>query len=82
MVEEPFVNAPLMHPFRHPSFRATQLRALNFAESYNRRLLWVAAYDKILTSNVNMAKDKEELRKSAGWNFMTENVAAFQDCCH
>eukprot|EP00973_Karenia_brevis_P025549 3526622-Karenia_brevis.AAC.1 len=32
MVAEPFANAPLVHPFRHPSFHATQLRALNFVQ--------------------------------------------------
>eukprot|EP00973_Karenia_brevis_P094026 12420370-Karenia_brevis.AAC.1 len=63
MVEEPFANAPFVHPFRHPSLHATQLRALNSAKSHNRRLVWVAAYDKILTSNVNVAKDKEVFRK-------------------
>eukprot|EP00973_Karenia_brevis_P004615 631681-Karenia_brevis.AAC.1 len=38
MVEELLANAPFVHPFRHPSFHATQLRALNFAKSHNRRL--------------------------------------------
>eukprot|EP00973_Karenia_brevis_P063432 8816505-Karenia_brevis.AAC.1 len=37
-VEEPFANAPFVHPFRHPSFHTTQLRALNFAKSHSRRL--------------------------------------------
>eukprot|EP00973_Karenia_brevis_P076313 10598946-Karenia_brevis.AAC.1 len=27
-VAEPFANAPFLHPFRHPSFHAAQLRAL------------------------------------------------------
>eukprot|EP00973_Karenia_brevis_P067654 9413162-Karenia_brevis.AAC.1 len=54
MVEERFARGPFVHPFRHPSIHAT---------NHNRRLLWVAAHDKILTSNINVAKYKEELRK-------------------
>ena len=34
-----------------------------FAKSEGRRLLWVVAYDKVLSANVASGKDKEELRK-------------------
>jgi hypothetical protein len=29
----PFVDAPFVHPFRHPSHHAQQLRAINFAQA-------------------------------------------------
>eukprot|EP00973_Karenia_brevis_P023268 3204718-Karenia_brevis.AAC.1 len=63
MVEELFANAAFVHPFRHPFFHATQLTDLNFAKNHNRHLVWVALCDNILTSHVNVAKDKEEFRK-------------------
>ena len=34
-----------------------------FAKNRGRRLLWVAVYDKSLSNNVNIAKDKEEMWK-------------------
>ena len=58
-ISDPFAAAPYLHPFRHPSYHATQLRAIVFAKSKQRRLLWVTAYDKILTNNLNCPKDKE-----------------------
>ena len=58
-ISDPFAAAPFVHPFRHPSYHATQLRAIVFAKSKQRRLLWVTAYDKILTNNLNLPKDKE-----------------------
>ena len=68
-VSEPFAGAAYVHPFRHPSFHATQLRAIVFAKSKKRRLLWVTAYDKILTNNLACSKDKEELRKERWLEF-------------
>ena len=56
--EEPFAHAPYVHPFRHPSFHAQQLRALSFAKARNSRVLWVAAYDKLLRSDESHRKDK------------------------
>ena len=38
-MEEPFVDAPYVHPFRQPSFHAQQLRAMNFAKARGRRIL-------------------------------------------
>ena len=42
----PFDVAPFVHPFRYPSFHATQLRAIAFAKENNQQVFWVAAYDK------------------------------------
>ena len=58
-----------MHPFRHPYYHATQLRAIVFAKSKQRRLLWVTAHDKILTNNLSLTKEKEELRKERWLDF-------------
>ena len=65
----PFTSAPYVHPFRHPSYHATQLRAILFVKTYNRQLLWIAAYDKLLTSNVSSSEEKEELRKERWLEF-------------
>ena len=59
----PFDLAPYVHPFRHPSYHATQLRALLFAKSMARRLMWVRAHDKVTSNNLNIAKETEDLRK-------------------
>ena len=32
-ISDPFAAAPFVHPFRHPSYHATQLRAIVFAKS-------------------------------------------------
>ena len=61
--EEPFTNAPFVHSFRHPSYHAQQLRAINFAKATNRRLLWVTAHDVLKQSDAGHRKDQEELRK-------------------
>ena len=44
--DPPFDVAPFVHPFRYPSFHATQLRAISFAKANNAQVFWVAAYDK------------------------------------
>ena len=41
----PFSNAPYVHPFNAPKYHAQQLRALNFAKSTSKQLLWTVAYD-------------------------------------
>ena len=70
-VADPFSGAPYVHPFNHPSFHATQLRAIVFAKSKNRRLLWVTAHDQIVTNNLTTSKEKEELRKERWLEFHT-----------
>ena len=42
----PFDVAPFVHPFRYPSYHATQLRAIAFAKQNNQQVFWVAAYDE------------------------------------
>ena len=64
--EAPFDAAPFVHPFRHPSYHATQLRAIAFAKCKQTRLYWVAAYDKVVTGSLANTPDKEELRKAVG----------------
>ena len=62
-IADPFAGAPYVHPYRYPAFHATQLRAIVFAKSKNKRLLWVTAHDQIVAKNVNMTKAREEQRK-------------------
>jgi hypothetical protein len=44
---ETFATAAYVHPFRHPSYHATQLRALVFAKSKKKRLLWITATTRL-----------------------------------
>ena len=58
-VTDPFDAAPYVHPFRHPSFHATQLRAIVFAKNKARRLLWVTAHDVVSNKNL-VQEDRKE----------------------
>ena len=69
-IELDLIDLWYIHPFRHPSYHATQLRAIVFAKSNNRRLLWVIAYDKITDkTTTNCSKIKEEDRKERWLEF-------------
>ena len=68
-IADPFSGAPYVHPFNHPSYHATQLGAIVFAKSKNRRLSWVTAHDQIVTNNLTTSKDKEELREERWLEF-------------
>ena len=68
-VTNPFASAPYVHPFRHPSYHATQLRAILFAKSNKKQLLWVTAYDKIVSNSIAVSKEKEEARKERWLEF-------------
>ena len=59
----PFAAAPFVHPFRHPSYHATQLRTIVFAKSTQKRLLWVAAFDKVVSNALDGPAPKQEQRK-------------------
>ena len=67
--EEPFTHAPFVHPFRHPSYHAQQLRTLNFAKAMKRRLLWMTAHDVLKQSDGMHRKDQAELRKERWLEF-------------
>ena len=67
-LQDPFTSAPFVHPFRHPSYHATQLRAVNFAQTAGKRLHWVVAYDKLLVSAGTSTEDKE-MRKERWLEF-------------
>ena len=62
-IEEPFVDAPYVHPFRQPSFHAQQLRAMNFAKTRGRRVLWMKAVDKLCREEKRAQTEKEALRE-------------------
>ena len=66
---DPFAAAPYVHPFRHPSYHATQLRALVFAKTAQKRLLWVTAYDKVVSNNLDVPQQREEQRKERWLEF-------------
>jgi hypothetical protein len=68
-LEEPFTSAPYVHPFRHPSYHATQLRALDFAKAAGRRLHWVTAHDQLKAAGASVRSAKEELRKERWLEF-------------
>ena len=68
-LEEPFAAAPFVHPFRHPSYHATQLRAINFAKATSSRLHWTVAYDKMKVSNHTGDAETKELRKERWLEF-------------
>ncbi len=59
----PFVNAPYVHPFRHPSYHAQQLRAMSFAKTTNHRLWWITAHDKPGAAVHAVSHEKEQVRK-------------------
>ena len=44
-MEEPFAQAPYIHPWNAPKYHAQQLRALSFAKATNQRVLWIVAHD-------------------------------------
>ena len=64
--EEPFTDAPYVHPFRHPSYHAQHLRALNFAKAKNRRLLWLTAHDE-LKQGVHKRQPLQEEQRRERW---------------
>ena len=68
-VTNPFASAPYVHPFRHPSYHATQLRAILFAKTNKKQLLWVTAHDKIVSNSIAVSKEKEEARKERWLEF-------------
>ena len=65
----PFTDAPFVHPFRHPSYHAQQLRAVHFAKAHNKRILWVTAHDVMKTGNKTTSGEKAELRKERWLEF-------------
>ena len=62
-MQEPFTNAPYVHPSRAPSYFAQQLRAMNFAKATNKRLLWIIAHDVPSSLVSVLSGAKQELRK-------------------
>ena len=60
-LEPPFSVAPYVHPFNAPKYHAQQLRALNFAKSTSKQLLWTVAYD-IPAATEDASLSKEQLQ--------------------
>ena len=44
--EQPFTDAPYLHPYNHPRYHALLLRAVRFAQAHGRILLWYKAADR------------------------------------
>ncbi len=59
----PFTKVPYVHPFRHPSYHATQLRALHLAKIEDRRVLWCVAFDKPKGGSLQGSSAKMEERR-------------------
>ena len=68
-LQQPFAVAPFVHPFRHPSYHATQLRALNFAKATGSRLHWTVAYDKMVGGEEKGSLETKEQRKERWLEF-------------
>ena len=68
-LEPPFAAAPFIHPFRHPSYHATQLRAMNFAKAACRRVHWMVACDKMADGSQTATNEKVERRKDRWLQF-------------
>ncbi len=68
-LEEPFTCAPFIHPFRHPSYHATQLRAVSFAKLKNKRLHWLVAYDQLKNPTSTGVTEEKEFRKERWLEF-------------
>ena len=64
--QEPFANAPFVHPFRAPSYHAQQLPAISFAQSRNHRLLWLTAHD-VPVQQGSLGKGEELEQRKARW---------------
>ena len=60
-----------MHPFRSPTNHAQRLRAVRFARETQSRLLWIVAYDKIIS--------KDKLSKKAKSQEAIESWLTFDD---
>ena len=66
-----FAEAPLVHPFRSPTNHAQRLRALRFARETQSWLLWIAAYDKVIS--------KDKLSKKAQSRESVESWLTYDD---
>jgi len=61
-----FAEAPLVHPFRSPTNHAQRLRALRFAREKESRLLWIVAYDKVV-SREKLSQKARSREATASW---------------
>ena len=62
-VVEPFAAVPYVYPFRHPLYHAARLRALLFAKTAQKRLLWFVAVDKVTGNSLQGTAEQMETRK-------------------
>ena len=61
---EPFVSAPYIHAMNWPKYHALTLRAVDFAKSNNRQLLWIVAMDRPRTrEDKPMSHDRLQHRR-------------------
>ena len=65
----PFTTASYVHPFRHPSHHATQLRALHLAKMQNRRVLWCVAFGQVKGDSLRENASEVEKRKERWLEF-------------
>ena len=61
-----FADEPLVHPFRSPTNHAQRLRALRFARETQSRLLWIVAYDKIISKD-KLSKKSQSRESVESW---------------
>ena len=63
-MQDPFMDAPFVHPLRAPSYHAQHLRSIHFARVRQRRLLWIPAFDKLLTHEEALQPGQLERRQN------------------
>ena len=61
-----FAEAPLVHPFRSPTNHAQRLRALRFAREKQTRLLWIVAYDRVVSKD-KLSKNQQSREAAETW---------------
>ena len=61
-LEDPFADAPFVHPFRAPSYHAQHLR-IAFAKARQQRILWITAFGKFVNSGKAWTSENSQKRK-------------------
>jgi len=70
-----FEEAPLVHPFRCPCNHAQRLRSLQFARKNQSRLLWIVAYDKVISTD-KLSKKAQSPEAMESWLMLPDRRTA------
>ena len=75
-LEQPFAEAPYIHPFNYPKYHAQQLRSRLFAIAKHRRLLWVRAHDWPVAQGDEDLTKEELARLRRNWLQLHDKATA------